>query len=65
MVAASGLRTIIVTCRACEATKTRAWQESLAKNGWTPALATGKDFEDFVDYEFSSLHAIMYLSGML
>jgi putative tricarboxylic transport membrane protein len=47
------------------ATRTKAWQDALAKNGWTPALATGKEFEDFVEYEFSSLRAIMYLSGML
>ncbi|MEJ6023756.1 Bug family tripartite tricarboxylate transporter substrate binding protein [Ramlibacter sp. PS4R-6] len=48
-----------------KATRTKAWQEALAKNGWTPSLSTGKDFEDFVEYEFSSLRAIMYLSGML
>jgi putative tricarboxylic transport membrane protein len=48
-----------------KATKTKAWQDALAKNGWTPALATGKEFEDFVEHEFSSLRAIMYLSGML
>jgi putative tricarboxylic transport membrane protein len=45
--------------------KTKAWQESMAKNGWTPALLSGKEFADFVDYEFTSLRAIMYLSGML
>ncbi|MBI5279661.1 MAG: tripartite tricarboxylate transporter substrate binding protein [Burkholderiales bacterium] len=48
-----------------KATKTKAWQEALEKNGWTPALSTGKEFEDFVEYEFSSLRAIMYLSGMV
>ncbi|MBA3593957.1 MAG: tripartite tricarboxylate transporter substrate binding protein [Polaromonas sp.] len=48
-----------------KATKTKAWQDSLTKNAWTPALMTGKEFEEFVDYEFSSLRAIMYLSGML
>jgi putative tricarboxylic transport membrane protein len=48
-----------------QAAKSKSWQEALAKNGWTPAFATGKEFEDFVDYEFSSLRAIMYLSGML
>ncbi|AMO21809.1 tripartite tricarboxylate transporter substrate-binding protein [Ramlibacter solisilvae] len=47
------------------ATKTKAWSEALSKNGWTPAVATGKEFEDFVEYEFSSLRAIMYLSGMV
>jgi putative tricarboxylic transport membrane protein len=47
------------------ATKTKAWQEALEKNGWTPAFTSGKDFEDFVEYEFASLSAIMYLSGMV
>jgi putative tricarboxylic transport membrane protein len=47
------------------ATKSKAWQEDLTKNGWTPALLTGKQFDEFVDYEFSSLRATMYLSGML
>lgn len=47
------------------ATKAKAWADALKKNGWTPALQTGKDFEDFVEYEFSSLRAIMYLSGMV
>ena len=46
------------------ATKTKAWAEALTKNKWTPALLAGKEFEDFVDYEFSSMRAIMYLSGM-
>ena len=40
-------------------------QESLAKNAWTPALLTGKAFDDYVDSEFSSLRGIMHLSGML
>jgi putative tricarboxylic transport membrane protein len=48
-----------------KATKTKAWQEALEKNNWTPALETGKEFDDFVQYEFSSLRAIMYLSGMV
>ena len=47
------------------ATKTASWTEALAKNAWTPALLTGKEFEDFVDYEFASLRATMHLSGML
>ena len=45
--------------------KSPAWQSALAKNGWTPAFMSGKEFVDFVDYEFTSLRAIMYLSGML
>ena len=47
------------------ATRSKAWNEALQKNKWTPALLTGKEFDDFVDYEFSSLRAIMYLSGMV
>jgi len=47
------------------ATKTKAWADALKKNGWTPALLTGREFDDFVEYEFSSLRAIMYLSGMV
>ena len=47
-----------------KATKTKAWQDALAKNAWTPALMSGKDFDNFVEYEFTALRAIMYLSGM-
>ena len=48
-----------------KATKSKAWAEALDKNGWTPAVLTGKDFEDFVDREFASLRAIMHKSGMV
>ena len=48
-----------------KALKTKSWQEALQKNGWTPAPLAGKEFDDFVEYEFSSLRAIMYLSGMI
>jgi len=54
-----------LTAAVVAATKTKAWEESLKKNGWTPAVLAGKEFEDFVEYEFSSLRAIMYLSGMV
>lgn len=46
-------------------TKTKSWQESLAKNAWTPALLTGKAFDDFVDNEFATLRGTMHLAGML
>jgi putative tricarboxylic transport membrane protein len=46
-------------------TKNKSWTESMEKNGWTPALMTGKAFDDFVDTEFSSLRGIMHLAGML
>jgi putative tricarboxylic transport membrane protein len=48
-----------------KATKSKAWGESLDKNGWTPALMTGADFEKFVDDEFASLRAVMVKSGMV
>jgi putative tricarboxylic transport membrane protein len=48
-----------------KATKTKSWTESLQKNAWTPALLTGKEFEDFVDREFASLRATMVKAGML
>jgi len=48
-----------------KATKTKAWAESLEKNGWTPALLTGAEFEKFVDDEFASLRAVMAKSGMI
>ena len=47
------------------ATKSKAWAEALEKNNWTPALLSGKPFEDFVDSEFASLRATMVKSGMI
>ena len=54
----------VLTDIVVKATKTKAWQDALVKNAWTPALMTGKDFDNFVEYEFTALRAIMYLSGM-
>jgi putative tricarboxylic transport membrane protein len=48
-----------------KATKTKAWAEALQKNNWTPALLTGKEFEDFVDRDFASLRATMVKAGMV
>jgi putative tricarboxylic transport membrane protein len=48
-----------------KATQSKAWKESLEKNGWTPAVLTGKAFEDFVERDFASLRAIMVKSGMI
>ena len=48
-----------------KATKSKAWAESMEKNNWTPALLTGKEFEDFVDREFASLRATMVKAGMV
>ncbi len=47
-----------------KATKTRAWTDALSSNGWSAAPLVGREFDDFVEYEFASLRAIMYLSGM-
>jgi putative tricarboxylic transport membrane protein len=48
-----------------KATKTKSWVEAMDKNNWTPALMTGKDFEEFVDREFASLRATMVKAGMV
>jgi putative tricarboxylic transport membrane protein len=48
-----------------KATKSKSWTEALAKNNWTAALMTGKEFEDFVDREFAALRATMVKSGMI
>ncbi len=55
----------IATDMVVKATKTKAWGEALEKNGWTPALLAGADFEKFVDDEFASLRAVMVKSGMV
>ncbi len=48
-----------------KATKTKAWQQAVEQNGWTPALMTGDEFGQFVDSEFARLRAIMVKSGMV
>ena len=48
-----------------KATKSKAWAEAIEKNGWTPALLTGKAFDEFVDRDFASLRAVMVKSGMI
>jgi putative tricarboxylic transport membrane protein len=55
----------VLTDMVIKATKSKAWAESLEKNGWTPALMTGPAFDKFVDDEFASLRAVMAKSGML
>jgi putative tricarboxylic transport membrane protein len=47
------------------AVKTKAWQDASRENRWTPAFLAGKEFSDFVDFEFTAMRAIMYLSGMV
>jgi putative tricarboxylic transport membrane protein len=48
-----------------KATKTKSWSEALTKNNWTPALMSGREFEDFVDREFATLRATMVKAGMI
>jgi putative tricarboxylic transport membrane protein len=48
-----------------KAVKSKAWAEALEKNAWTPALMTGKEFDNFVDNEFASLRATMVKAGMI
>jgi len=48
-----------------KALKTKAWAEAMEKNGWTPAVMSGKEFEEFVDKEFASLRATMVKAGMV
>ena len=48
-----------------KATKTKSWTEALEKNNWTPAVLTGKDFDEFVDREFAGMRAMMVKSGMI
>jgi putative tricarboxylic transport membrane protein len=47
------------------ALKTKSWQEALDKNKWTPAVLTGKAFDDFVDADFAALRGTMHLAGMV
>ena len=54
-----------LTAMVTAATQTKTWIEALDKNRWTPALLTGKAFDDFVDAEFSNLRGTMHLSGMV
>jgi putative tricarboxylic transport membrane protein len=48
-----------------KATKSKAWQEALVKNDWTPAVLAGPEFEAFVDDSFASLRATMVKAGMV
>ncbi len=48
-----------------KATKTKSWAEALEKNNWTPALMTGKAFEEFVDNDMAGLRATMVKAGMI
>lgn len=47
------------------ALKTKAWQEAMEKNDWTPAVLSGPAFDKFVDDEFAMLRATMVKAGMV
>jgi putative tricarboxylic transport membrane protein len=55
----------VLTDLIVKATKTKAWTDAMEKNGWTPALMVGKEFEEFVDRDFASLRATMVKAGMV
>ncbi len=55
---------VALTDMVVAATRTKAWTDAVQSNLWTPALMTGTDFKEFVDYEFSALRAILYLTGL-
>jgi putative tricarboxylic transport membrane protein len=48
-----------------KAMKSKAWAESLDKNGWTSAVLAGPEFEAFVERDFASLRATMIKAGMV
>jgi putative tricarboxylic transport membrane protein len=47
------------------ATRAHAWRQALEANFWTPELLTGRDFDAFVEQEFSDLRTLMRESGMI
>ena len=55
----------VLTKLVTDATKTKAWVAALEKNGWSPALLSGKAFDEFVDRDFASLRATMVRAGMV
>ncbi len=54
-----------LTALVVQATKHASWTEALTKNNWTPALLTGRAFDEFVDRDFASLRATMVRAGMV
>lgn len=48
-----------------KAVKSKVWADESEKNGWTPAVLSGPEFEQFVEKDFASLRAIMSKSGMI
>lgn len=54
-----------LTAMIVKATQSKSWAAAVEKNNWTPALLTGKAFDEFVDKDFSSLRATMVRAGMV
>ena len=47
------------------ATKTKAWQEALKTNAWSPSVITGDEFSKFVDDEHVRLRTVMTSVGLI
>ncbi len=54
-----------LTERVLKAARHKSWTDALAQNNWTPAVLSGREFEDFVDREFAGLRATMVKAGMV
>lgn len=47
------------------AVRQKSWIEALVTNGWTPALLTGPDFDQFVDSEHTRIESAMRDVGLI
>lgn len=47
------------------AVRQKSWIEALVTNGWTPALLTGPDFDQFVDSEHTRIESAMRDAGLI
>lgn len=47
------------------AVRQKSWIEALVTNGWTPALLTGHDFDQFVDSEHTRIESAMRDVGLI
>jgi putative tricarboxylic transport membrane protein len=54
-----------LTAMVQKAVKSKSWQDSMDKNGWTDAWLAGPAFDEFVEREFASLRATMAKAGMI
>ncbi|QJC57167.1 hypothetical protein HC248_02488 [Polaromonas vacuolata] len=54
-----------LTALVLQALKSKTWQESLVKFGWTPAVLSGPAFDKFVEQDFANLRDTMTKAGMI